>query len=118
MPEISETELKKQIEKSNFARLYFLYGEEKYLVDYYARKLTEKAGAEGPRDFNFQKFDGGETGVDEIAAAVEALPVMAARKCVAVANLDANALRGAETEKLWELFGDLPETCVLVVYIL
>lgn len=118
MPEISETELKKQIEKSSFARLYFLYGEEKYLVGYYARKLTEKAGAQGPRDFNLQKFDGGDTGVDQIAEAAEALPVMAERKCVAVANLDANALHGAETEKLWELFSDLPDTCVLVIYIL
>ncbi len=118
MPEITEAELKKQIEKADFARFYFLYGEEKYLVGYYARRIVGKAGAEGPRDFNLQKFDGGETGVDEIASAVEALPVMAERKCVAVANLDANALRGAEAEKLWELLGDLPETCVLVVYAL
>lgn len=118
MPEISETELKKQIDKSDFVKLYFLYGEEKYLVNYYARKLTAKAGSQGLRDFNFQKFDGGETGVDEIAAAVEALPVMAERKCVAVANLDANALHGSETDKLWELFSDLPDTCVLVIYLL
>lgn len=118
MPEISETELRKQIEKADFAKLYFLYGEEKYLVGHYANKLIEKAGAEGPHDFNLQRFDGGETGIDEVAAAVEALPVMAERKCVAVSNLDANALRGSETEKLWELFSDLPDTCVLVVYIL
>lgn len=118
MPEITETELKKQIEKSNFARLYFLYGEEKYMVEYYALKLMEKAGSEGLKDFNLQKFDGGDTGVDQIAAAVEALPVMAERKCVAVANLDVNAMHGAETEKLWELFSDLPDSCVLVIYIL
>ncbi|HEX3016329.1 MAG TPA: DNA polymerase III subunit delta [Caproicibacter sp.] len=118
MPEITETELKKQIEKSEFARLYFLYGEEKYLVEFYAQKLMEKAGSQGLKDFNLQKFDGGDTGIDQIAAAVEALPVMAERKCVAVANLDANALRGAETEKLWELFSDLPDSCVLLIYLL
>lgn len=118
MPEISESELKKQIEKSDFAKLYFLFGEEKYMVEHYARKLTAKASAEGLRDFNFQKFDGGEAGIDAIAAAVEALPVMAERKCVAVADLDAGALRGSEAKKLDELLGNLPETCVLVIYLL
>lgn len=116
MPEITETELKKQIEKSDFARLYFLFGEEKYLVEHYAQKLMEKVGSEGLRDFNLQKFDGGDTGIDQIAAAVEALPVMAERKCVAVANLDMNAMRGAETGKLYELLSDLPDSCVFVIY--
>jgi DNA polymerase-3 subunit delta len=118
MPEITETELKKQIEKSDFAKLYFLYGEEKYLVGYYAHRLMQKAGAKGPKDFNLQKFDGGDTGVDRIAAAVEALPVMAERKCVAVADLDVNAMRGAEIQKLWELLDGLPDSCVLVIYLL
>lgn len=118
MPEISEAELKKQIEKSNFERFYFLYGEEKYLVEHYSHRLMEKAGTEGPHDFNLMKFDGGTAGIDEIAAAVEALPVMAERKCVAVSNLDVNALHGADAQKLQELLSDLPETCVLVVSIL
>mgnify|MGYP000949119302 CR=1 FL=1 len=115
MPEIKEAELKKQIEKSNFARLYFLYGEEKYLVEYDARKLIAKAGGKGPSDFNLQRFSGAEAGVDAIAAAVEALPVLAERKCVAVSDLDIDALHGAEAEKLWQLFSDLPDTCVLVI---
>jgi DNA polymerase-3 subunit delta len=116
MPEITEAELKKQLERSEFQRLYFLYGEEKYLVNVYAHRLIKKAGAQGPGDFNLQKFDAGNTGIDEIAAAVEALPVMAERKCVAVSNLDVAALRGSETSKLWELLDDLPDTCVLVIY--
>lgn len=118
MPEITEQELKKQIEKSSFARLYFLYGEEKYMVEHFAQKLIAKASAEGPHDFNLQKFDGSEASVDSIAAAVEALPVMAERKCVAVSDLDVGALHGADPKKLEELLSDLPETCVLVIYLL
>ena len=118
MAQITEAELKKQIEKGNFQKLYFLYGEEKYLVGHYARKLMEKAGAQGMKDFNLQRFDGGDTGIDDIAAAVEALPILAERKCVAVANLDVNSLRGSETQKLWELLDDLPDSCVLVIYLL
>ncbi len=115
MPGITESELKKQIEKSEFARLYFLYGEEKYMIRTYAKKLVSKAYAGGPRDFNLQKIDGAEADVQQIASAVEAMPVLAERKCVEVSDLDAGALRAAEAEKLWELFGSLPESCVLVM---
>ncbi len=117
MPEITEAELKKQIKSADFQKLYVLYGEEKYLVEYYAGRILAKAGAEGPADFNRQKFDGGETGVDDIAAAVEALPVLARRKCVAVSDLDVPALRAGEANKLGQLLGDLPESCVLVIYL-
>lgn len=117
MPEISEADLKKQIEKQQFSRFYFLYGEEKYLVEYYAPKLIARAAAEGPKDFNLQRFAGAELSVDDLAAAVEALPVMAERKCVAVSDLDPGSLRGSEGEKLRELLSDLPETCVFVIYL-
>jgi DNA polymerase-3 subunit delta len=116
MPQITETELRKQIEKSNFAKLYFLYGEEKYMVGYFAGKIAEKAGSQGLRDFNLQKLSG-DAGIDQIAAAVESLPVMAQRKCVAVADLDINALHGAEPSKLQEMIEGLPDTCVLVIYL-
>lgn len=115
MPEITETELKRQIEKSEFTRMYFLYGEEKYMIREYAKKLVSKAYAGGPRDFNLQRLDGAETDVQQIASAVEAMPVMAERKCVEVSDLDAGALRAGEAEKLWELLGSLPESCVLVM---
>ncbi|WBY63473.1 DNA polymerase III subunit delta [Thermocaproicibacter melissae] len=118
MPEITEAELKKQIEKNNFAKLYFLYGEEKYMVEHYAQRLIAKASAEGLRDFNFQKFDGCEADMDSIAAAVEAMPVMAERKCVAVSDLDVGALRSTDAKKLEEILSDLPDTCVLVIYLL
>lgn len=116
MPEITELELKKQIDRSEFMRLYFLYGEEKYLVGYYAQKLIAKTSAQGPKDFNLQRFTGASLSVDDLAAAAEALPVMAERKCVAVSDLDLNVLRGVQAEKLNELLSDLPETCVLVIY--
>ena len=43
MPEITETELKKQIERGTFGNLYLLHGEEKYLLKLYANRLIDKA---------------------------------------------------------------------------
>lgn len=115
MPEITEADLKKQIEKSDFARLYFLYGEEKYLVEYYAQKLMAKAGGSSFPDFNLQRFDG-EAGADRVAAAVEAMPFLSERKCVAVADLGESSLRSGEEAKWKELFSEIPETTVLMIY--
>lgn len=117
MPEITESGLKKQIEKSDFSNLYLLYGEEKYLVGNYARKLIEKAKGSAFEDFNFQRFDGGTASMDEIAAAVEALPFMAEQKCVAVSDLDVESLRANELSKLDEVIENIPSSTVLVIYL-
>lgn len=117
MPEITESELKKQIEKSDFSNLYFLYGEEKYLVGHYAQKLIGKAKGSVFEDFNLQRFDGGASSMDEIAAAVEALPFMAERKCVVVSDLNVESLRANELDKLEEITANIPETTVLVIYL-
>ncbi len=117
MPEITEAELKKQIEKADFSNLYFLYGEEKYLVGRYAQKLIAKAKGSAFEDFNFQRFDGGTASMDEISAAVEALPFMAERKCVVVSDLDVESLRANELSKLNQIIDNIPSSTVLVLYL-
>jgi DNA polymerase-3 subunit delta len=117
MPEITESSLKKQMEKADFSSLYFLYGEEKYLVNLYAQKLIAKAKGTAFEDFNLQRFDGGAASVDDIAAAAEALPFMAERKCVAVSDLNVGTLRAGELSKLEELISSVPSTTVLVIYL-
>lgn len=117
MPEITESALKAQIRKSDFSNLYFLYGEEKYLVLHYAQKLMEKAQGTAFEEFNFQRFDGSSASVDQIADAAQALPLMAPRKCVAVSDLNVDGLRAPEMHKLEELLSILPETTVLIFYL-
>lgn len=117
MPEITESDLKKQMEKSDFSNLYLLYGEEKYLVGQYAQKLIAKAKGTAFEDFNLQRFDGTSASVDEIAAAVEALPFMAQRKCVSVSDLNVEAMRAGELSKLEELISSVPATTVLVLFL-
>ena len=42
MPQIKETDLKKQIREKTFDRLYVLYGEEKYLIKHYTTQMVQK----------------------------------------------------------------------------
>lgn len=115
MPLIKESDLKKQIKAKQFGKLFFLFGEEKYLVKFYTEQLAEKIMGKSPSDFNLQVFHGADSTVDEIAEAVEALPVLAEKKCVVVNDLDVEALNAQSISKLNELVSDLPDTSVLLI---
>ena len=115
MTQIKETDLKKQIREKTFDRLYVLYGEEKYLIKHYTTQMVQKILGKGYSDFNFQSFPSGISDVDSIADAVEALPMLADRKCVVVHDLNVETLPASGLKKLYELLEDLPETTVLIV---
>ena len=116
MPQHTESELKKQLDSGEFARVYFFYGPEKFMIEKYTKRFLEKAGNLPFPDFNVQRFDGRETSVDTIADAVEALPFMAERKCVTVSDFDVETCGAVELGKLHELLENLPDSTSLLFY--
>lgn len=90
---------------------YFLYGPEPYLIELWARRLS---GAADASPFNFQRFDGAKPDVHAIRDAVDALPLMAERKCVRVDSLETGAL-AARLPDFEQMLGDLPASTLLVV---
>ncbi len=114
MPAITGQELKGHLAAGKFASFYLLYGEEKLLVKRAARRLIDKAGENFP-EFNRNEFSN-EADMERIAGAVEALPFMAERKCVAVADYNIEEKPQAELDKLYDLLGDLPESATLVFF--
>ena len=115
MAECREGDLKKQIEANTLAGVYFLYGEEKYMVSVWAQRLIKKSAGKDFLDFNLQRFTG-DVPADTLDDAVQALPFMAQRKCVAVADLALEGRTPSEVKKLLELLDDVPDTTVLVLY--
>lgn len=115
MAEIRESELKKQIAADTLSGVYFLYGEENYMVSTWAWRLIQKAAGKKFLDFNSQHFSG-DVSADSLNDAVQALPFMARRKCVAVSDLTLDSRSPSENRKLKELLQDVPETTVLVLY--
>lgn len=116
MPEITESELKKQIDSTRLERLYLLFGDESYFVSKHAERLIAKAAGENFAAFNLQKFQGTECPADRVADAVATLPFMAEQKCVAVSDWNPEALTSDELEKWKKLLAEIPETTVLVLY--
>ena len=118
MPQITETDSKKEMDKGMLQGLYFLYGAEKYLLHRFVSRFGEKAEKQPFPDFNFQRLDGSQCTAEEIGEAVEALPFMAERKYVLVSDWDAESRSAADGEKLSAVLEDIPESTVLVLYTL
>ncbi len=77
-------EFDKALQRGDIRPLYYLYGEEQYLVDRGVRRLLELVVAPDTRDFNFTVFYGNECKVEEIVEAAQTFPMFADRRVVLV----------------------------------
>jgi DNA polymerase-3 subunit delta len=109
---LNEKDLKQDL-KETLRTVYLLYGEESYLTTRYEKVIVDKAVEEDLGGFNFQKFDGDTAVIDQIEEAIDALPLMAQRKCVLIRDLDFEKAEVAE--RLLPLMQDPPETTVIVL---
>jgi DNA polymerase-3 subunit delta len=98
--------LNDSLEKGEIYPLYFLYGDETYLMDETLKSLEAKALGEGLRDFNLNTFYGSEADPAQIRDAVETLPMMAQVRVVVLK--EAHELN----DKDWEILSPLFENPV------
>ena len=115
MATITESEFISQVKALNFKRAYFIFGEEKYLVDYYTNMLIDKVLQGAQNAFNLQIFSSPDLDIDTLADSVEALPLMVPLKCVKINDLDVEKEPSETIKKLKEVVSDIPEATVLVI---
>jgi DNA polymerase-3 subunit delta len=77
-------EFEKSIRDGDIGPLYYIYGDEPYLVSRGVKRLLAKVVAPDFREFNFTIFYGGEAKGEAIAEAAQTLPMMAGRRVVLV----------------------------------
>ncbi|MCB0351091.1 MAG: DNA polymerase III subunit delta, partial [Bdellovibrionales bacterium] len=80
--------LQLSLDKKAPASVYFLYGEETFLLDEALKVLKGKVLVEGAQDFNFDSFMAPEVTAGQVRDAVETLPVMSDRRLVIYKNVD------------------------------
>ena len=93
---------------------YLFYGAESYLREHYLGELRRTLVPEAFAEFNYHRMEGKEVTVQDIADAVEAMPMLAERTLVEVTDCDLFKLGEDQREKLIALLGDLPPYCCLV----
>ena len=106
--------LKADLKAGTFGRLYFFCGEEHYLRDHYLQMLQDKL-LDGPaRDFNYHRFTPETMDLQELADAVDALPMMAQCSLIQVDDYDLSRLSEANRELLTAILSDIPDYCTVV----
>lgn len=113
MAEITERELLEQIKKKELSSLYFVYGDDSFLKQKYVEKLSACTVTELP-EMNFPKISGKDTTVKNISDEVYQIPLMSEKRCVLVDDFDVVSKGEEEVKELIELFGELPESTVLI----
>ena len=109
-------QLKKDLKSGDLRSLYFMYGEESYLKEYYLNSCKEQLIGDSPfADFNLFEFDK-DVPLEQLRDAVDSYPAMAERKLVIVRDYDPFKATGAAAEFLLELFVNLPDYLCLVFY--
>lgn len=115
MPVLAESELKLQIKSSEFSNLYFLYGEEKYLVKHYSKLLEQKIVDPAFADFNLHIYDGKNVDFNDLSVAVESLPMMSEYSCIVIKDLTIDSLNADDSASLERIIEDIPESTVIII---
>jgi DNA polymerase-3 subunit delta len=72
----------KSLESRQFAPIYFLFGDEPYLLNQSVNRFKHAILNEGAIDFNFSLFYSGDVDIEVVRDGVETLPMMAPRRLV------------------------------------
>ncbi|HEY5649136.1 MAG TPA: DNA polymerase III subunit delta [Nitrospiria bacterium] len=99
-----------RIDKKQIDPVYFLNGEEDFLVQSALERLTRTVVEPSMKDFNFSVFDGQGASADDIRTALESLPAFTDRRLVILKN--AERLAASEANRLATyLTNPSPTTC-------
>lgn len=116
MPEIFENDIKLHIKSCNFSNVYFIYGNEPYLKDFYAGKIIEKSVNKDFAMFNLHIFDGDDVSLNDVASCCESLPMMDEHCCVVVKDYKFDKATEDERKQIEEIISDVPDTTIIVFW--
>lgn len=111
---IDSQKLYKDLEKGSLSPLYFLFGEEPYLLNQCVERFKYAVLNEGASDFNYDLFYASDADTGRVTDAVETLPMMAARRLVILK--EAQELSDKEWASLEPLFASPVDSTVFVVF--
>ncbi len=109
---ITENELKAQIKSRNLERVYFLFGEEDFLVRTYAERIVNAAVPPDARDMNYARYERAPK-AEELSDFLGNIPFLSDYRCVLIEDID--VMEESEFKAYSSVIENLPETAVLVI---
>ena len=117
MPVVTESKLNSDIRSGKFSTVYFLYGEESFLTQTYAKRIKTKALGDGQVDINLLELDGNPD-LSMLSDYVEALPFFAEHRVIMISDFDPEKIAEDEIEAFTKLIQNVPDTTILVFYLI
>lgn len=106
--------LKQQIKNKEVGRLYFFFGEEAFLLEYYLGQMKKLLLDQLTESFNFHRFNTETFDLTEFGEAVENLPMMAEHTLVQVDDIDPFKLNESDRDRMGTILSDIPEYCTVI----
>ncbi|MGN0602232.1 MAG: DNA polymerase III subunit delta [Oscillospiraceae bacterium] len=113
---MNSDDLGKRIRNEDYDRLYYFYGHDTGALEAYVKKLINRLVPASDQIMNLHRFDGKKIDIAEFANACEALPLFSDRVCVAVNDLNMEAVAKSDGDDIRRILSELPETTVVVIY--
>lgn len=106
--------LKASLRNKNIDRLYFFFGEESFLMNYYLDAVKKQLLDSLTESFNYHRFHSENFDLAELLSAIENLPMMAEHTLIQVDDIDIFKLDESERGKLGEALSDIPDYCTVI----
>jgi DNA polymerase III subunit delta len=114
MAVIDQQKFYKDLETKKFKPVYFLFGDEPYLLNQCVKRFKYAVLTESTMDFNYSLFYAADTDVSHIRDAVETLPVFTSHRLVILKN--AQDLKDASLQELEPVITNQVESTVFVIF--
>ena len=116
MSELSQDQKRfyKDLETKKFRPVYYLYGDEPYLMDPCVDRLKYAVLDEAAVDFNYSLYYAKETDLSQIKDVIETLPVFSAHRLVIIKN--AQDYKDSELNELEQMLKNPVESTVLAIF--
>lgn len=116
MPVVTEAQLSSDIKSGKFYTVYFLYGEESFLTQTYAKRIKTKALGEDQVAINLLELDGNPD-LSMLSDHVETLPFFAEHRVIMINDFNPEKITDEETGDFTQLIKSVPDTTILVFYL-
>lgn len=114
MSTVEQQKLYKDLEKKSFKSVYFLYGDEPYLLNPCVNRFKYAVLDESAFDFNYSLYYAKESDLSTIKDTVETLPVFTSSRLVIVKNVQ--DFKESEFAELEKMVKDPVDSTVLVLF--
>lgn len=115
MPKLSYKEVRKQIINKKFEKLYFLWGDEKYLISKVEKALINGMIEGDSNQFNIMEIKGDEINLESILVYTDTYPVFSKKKCVLIRDMDIDKVSNDDVSEFINIIKNIPDFCYLII---